>query len=127
MADDDPDDQLLTRDAFAEFTSRDCLGFADDGEALLKLLRRMEELPRLILLDWNMPRKNGYETLLALRADRRLSKIQVIVLTTSTDPSDVEAATRAGAVGFMTKPLTFEGLQLFAKEMVLRYAPEVLA
>jgi CheY-like chemotaxis protein len=126
MADDDPDDQLLTRDAFQEITPVECISFVDDGEALLSTLRTMERLPRLILLDWNMPRKNGYETLTALKSDSKFTLLPVVVLTTSTDPSDIELAIKTGAASFMTKPLAYEGLVAFAKEMLTRYAPEVL-
>ncbi|MCX6367141.1 MAG: response regulator [Armatimonadetes bacterium] len=126
MADDDPDDRLMAKDAFDECTSVDCVGFVEDGELLLALLRQLEPLPRLILLDWNMPRKNGRETLMELKADRALSSVPTVVLTTSSDPNDIEAAIALGAEGFMIKPITFEGLVAFAEEMVVRYAPEAV-
>lgn len=126
MADDDPDDRLMAKDAFDECTSVGCVGFVEDGELLLALLRQLEPLPRLILLDWNMPRKNGRETLVQLKADRALSNIPIVVLTTSSDPNDIEAAIALGAEGFITKPITFEGLVAFAEEMVVRYAPEAV-
>jgi two-component system, response regulator len=126
MADDDPDDRLLARDAFDECATMTCVGFVEDGDALLHLLGELSPLPRLILMDWNMPRKNGRETLHELKKNPSLSNIPVVILTTSTDPVDVEAANQAGAAGFMTKPVTFEGLVAFAQEMIRRYAPETL-
>jgi two-component system, response regulator len=125
MADDDPDDRMLTRDAFEECDAIDCAGFVEDGQELLELLVSLQALPRLILLDWNMPRKNGLETLHALKANPHLRGIPVVILTTSTDPVDVEAANAAGAEGFITKPVTFEGLVAIIQEMVSRYAPEL--
>lgn len=127
MADDDPDDRLLAQEAFLECDAVECVGFVEDGDALLSLLRHTDPLPRLILLDWNMPRKNGRETLLELKADPSIASVPVVILTTSTDPGDIEDANKAGAVGFMTKPVTFEGLVAFVEEMVRRYAPEALA
>jgi DNA-binding NarL/FixJ family response regulator len=59
-----------------------------------------------------------------LKADRALSSVPTVVLTTSSDPNDIEAAIALGAEGFMIKPITFEGLVAFAEEMVVRYAPE---
>lgn len=126
MADDDPDDRMLTHDAFEECDAVDCAGFVEDGQALLELLATLNPLPRLVLLDWNMPRKNGLETLHALKADSRLRGIPVVILTTSTDSVDIESANAAGAEGFITKPVTFEGLVAIVQEMVTRYAPELV-
>lgn len=126
MADDDPDDRMLTHDAFEECDAVDCAGFVEDGQALLELLATLNPLPRLVLLDWNMPRKNGLETLHAIKADSHLRGIPVVILTTSTDSVDIESANAAGAEGFITKPVTFEGLVAIVQEMVARYAPELV-
>ncbi|MBB6048728.1 response regulator [Armatimonas rosea] len=126
MADDDPDDRMLTRDAFEECDAVDCAGFVEDGQALLELLTSLSPLPRLILLDWNMPRKNGLETLHILKASPNFKSIPVVILTTSTDSVDVASANAAGAEGFITKPVTFEGLVAIVQEMVARYAPELV-
>ena len=130
MVDDDPDDRMLARDAFAECGAAAAVDFLEDGEELLEELRTEHEsqrVLRLVLLDWNMPRKNGLETLRAMKADVKLQDIPVVILTTSRDSSDIEAAYSAGALGFMTKPVTFDGLLAFAREMVDRYVPEIAA
>lgn len=129
MADDDPDDRMLAREAFEECDAVECAGFVEDGQALIELLSALnteDALPRLILLDWNMPRKNGLETLRELKQTPRLKSVPVLILTTSTDPVDVETANVAGAEGFITKPVTFEGLVAIVQEMVSRYAPELV-
>jgi CheY-like chemotaxis protein len=128
MADDDPDDRMLAHDAFAECDAVETVGFAEDGAELLERLQSLAEaqrLPRLVLLDWNMPRKNGLEALLEMKENPALRNIPVVILTTSRDSVDVAAAYNAGAAGFMTKPVTFEGLTAFIREMIARYAPEV--
>src|SRR5208283_5960293 len=91
LADDDPDDRQLTRDAFAENRLANQLHCVEDGEELMDYLRRRgkyenlrnEPLPGLILLDLNMPRKDGREALKEIKADPNLRRIPVVVLTTS--------------------------------------------
>jgi CheY-like chemotaxis protein len=118
MADDDPDDCLLVRKAFK--TSKLCndLRFVNDGEDLMDYLYRRgkykepDQAPRpgLILLDLNMPRKDGREALKEIRADATLREIPVIVLTTSKDEEDILRSYNLGANSYITKPVSFEGL-----------------
>src|SRR3954467_6028283 len=91
MADDDPDDRQLTKEAFAEARLANDLRFVEDGVELLDYLNRRGKFaapatsprPGLILLDLNMPRKDGREALEELKQDPRLRTIRVVVLTTS--------------------------------------------
>lgn len=118
MADDDDDDRLLARDALAESQISSELRFVENGEELLDYLlhrgkfEQMQEAPRpgLILLDLNMPRKDGREALREIRADPELRRIPVVVLTTSKADTDVGAIYELGANSFISKPFQFEAL-----------------
>jgi CheY-like chemotaxis protein len=125
MADDDPDDCLLVSKAFK--TSRLCndLRFASDGEDLMDYLyergkyKEPGQAPRpgLILLDLNMPRKDGREALKEIKADRVLREIPVVVLTTSKDDEDILRSYHLGANSYIMKPVTFDGLVEVVKSL----------
>ncbi len=118
MAEDDPDDRLLTREALAESRLRNGLLFVEDGEELLDYLYGRGQYtvpgraprPDLILLDLNMPRKDGREALAEIKADPDLRRIPIVVLTTSKAEEDILRTYDLGVSGFITKPATFEGL-----------------
>lgn len=115
LADDDADDRLLTAEAFAEARLANQLHTVDDGVALLDFLRRRHpftEAPRpgLILLDLNMPRKDGRQALAEIKNDPDLTRIPVVVLTTSAEEEDILRSYGLGANSYITKPVTFEGL-----------------
>lgn len=118
MAEDDADDRLLVKDALEECQWNADLRFVENGEELLDYLlrqgkyRRAEESPRpgLILLDLNMPRKDGREVLRDIRGHAELRRIPVVVLTTSKADTDIERVYELGANSFISKPVQFEGL-----------------
>jgi CheY-like chemotaxis protein len=118
MAEDDPDDRLMTREAFAECRLGNPLQFVADGEELMDYLQRRgpyaddvrHPIPGLILLDLNMPRKDGREALREIKADPQLRHIPVVILTTSKAEDDVAASYRDGANSFITKPVSFAAL-----------------
>ena len=118
MAEDDPDDRLLTREALAESRLLNGLLFVEDGEELLDYLHGRGQYaapgraprPDLILLDLNMPRKDGREALAEIKADPDLRRIPIVVLTTSKAEEDILRTYDLGVSGFITKPATFEGL-----------------
>ena len=119
MADDDEEDRELTRDALIESRLANDVRFAVDGQDLLDYLRRegayadpSVDAPRpgIILLDLNMPKKNGREALAEIKADDALRRIPVVILTTSKDEEDVFRTYDLGASSFITKPVTFGGL-----------------
>ena len=118
MADDDADDRQLTKEAFAESKLVNDLRFVEDGEQLLDYLHRRgkyaEEgaypMPGLILLDLNMPRKDGREALREIKADPRLRSIRVVIMTTSKAEEDIVRTYDLSASSYITKPVTFEGL-----------------
>ena len=118
MAEDDPDDRLLTQDALAESRLANGLHFVADGEELMDYLRRQGKYagprsaprPGLILLDLNMPKKDGREALEEIKADPSLRRIPIVVLTTSQAEEDILRSYDLGVSGFITKPVTFESL-----------------
>jgi CheY-like chemotaxis protein len=118
MADDDPDDRLLAQEAWEENRLANALHFVEDGEELMNYIHREggythladTPLPGLILLDLNMPRKDGRETLRELKADPHLRRIPVVVLTTSEAEEDILRSYDLGANSFIIKPVTFEAL-----------------
>jgi len=118
MADDDPDDRLLTQQALEESRVLNDLYFVEDGEQLLDFLARRGQYadaaqaprPGLILLDLNMPRKDGREALREIKADPDLRRIPVVVMTTSQAEEDVYRSYDLGANSFITKPVTFDRL-----------------
>jgi CheY-like chemotaxis protein len=133
LADDDPDDRQLTRDAFAENRLANVLNTVDDGEELLEYLQRRgryadkrdEPLPGLILLDLNMPRKDGREALKEIKADATLRRIPIVVLTTSKAEEDILRTYDLGVNSYVTKPVTFKSLVELVK-ILGRYWFEVV-
>jgi CheY-like chemotaxis protein len=118
MADDDQDDCLLVSKAFKESHLLNDLRFVGDGEDLMDYLHCRGKYgktlsaprPGLILLDLNMPKKDGREALKEIKSDAHLREIPVVVLTTSKDEEDVLRSYNLGANSYITKPVTFEGL-----------------
>ena len=118
IADDDPDDRLLAKDALQESRLANDLRFVEDGEQLMEYLRRTGNFsdpassprPGLILLDLNMPRKDGREALREIKADPELRQIPIIVLTTSKAEEDIYRTYDLGVSSFITKPVTFDSL-----------------
>lgn len=118
MADDDADDRLLAKDALAECRLANDLHFVENGEELLEYLQRrgkytqLADSPRpgLILLDLNMPKKDGREALKEIKADPELRKIPVVVLTTSKADTDIGRIYELGANSFISKPVSFDSL-----------------
>jgi CheY-like chemotaxis protein len=118
MAEDDPDDRLLSKDALEEAHLVNDLRFVHNGEELMDYLYQREKYedckdcprPGLILLDLNMPLKDGREALKEIKADPNLRIIPVVVLTTSKAEEDILRSYDMGVSGYITKPVTFEGL-----------------
>ncbi len=109
MADDDDDDCLLGRRAFEESKAPGVFQCVEDGIELLDYLLNVSPLPALILIDLNMPRKDGRQALKEIRSIRRLQGIPLVVLSTSREERDVVFSGVMGAKSFITKPATFGG------------------
>jgi CheY-like chemotaxis protein len=118
MADDDEDDRLMTKEALEEARLMNDLHFVEDGEELIEYLHRRGKYadtvtsprPGLILLDLNMPRKDGREALREIKADPDLRQIPIVVMTTSKAEEDIFRTYDLGVSSFITKPVSFEGL-----------------
>lgn len=117
-ADDDADDRLMMQEALEEARLGNKLHFVEDGEELLDYLYRRGKYaamnsaqePGLILLDLNMPKKDGREALKEIKAHPRLRHIPIVVLTTSKAEEDIYRTYDLGVNSFITKPVTFDSL-----------------
>lgn len=134
VADDDPDDRMMIEEAFIENRVANKIVFVEDGEQLMAYLRREgdyanladEPYPGIILLDLNMPKKDGREALRDLKADPNLCRIPIIVLTTSQAEEDIVRTYGLGVSSFITKPVSFEGL-VDAVRVICQYWIQIVA
>ena len=118
MADDDEEDRELTREALTDARLANHMRFVADGQELMDYLRREGAYangaeapePGIILLDLNMPKKDGREALAEIKSDPALRHIPVVVLTTSKAEEDIFRTYGLGVNSFITKPVTFAGL-----------------
>jgi CheY-like chemotaxis protein len=118
LADDDPDDREMTRKALARNRLANRFYAVADGEELMDFLRHqgrfapaeLSPTPGLILLDLNMPKKDGREALAEIKADPLLRRIPVVVVTTSKAEEDVFRTYELGSSSFISKPITLPGL-----------------
>jgi CheY-like chemotaxis protein len=112
LVEDDPGDVLMTREAFEEFLNNR-LDVVNDGEAAIAFLRKVEPYedvptPDLVLLDLNLPRRDGREVLAEIKADPSLRHIPVVVLTTSAAEEDILRSYQLHANAYVTKPVDFD-------------------
>jgi CheY-like chemotaxis protein len=123
IADDDPDDRMIIKEAFEENFFDNELTFFEDGE---KVLIKFKECgygncPSLLILDLNMPRVNGIELLLTLKKDSNTKNIPIVILSTSRNELDREKVLRLGADDFITKPFSFDKMIKITKELIEKY------
>ena len=125
VADDDVDDRLLIKDAFEDNKVSNPIAFVNDGEELMNYLQRRsgyeqlkkEPLPGIILLDLNMPKKDGRTALKEIKADENLQRIPIVILSTSKADEDISLSYGLGVSSFITKPVTYKGLCDVAKAL----------
>ena len=118
MADDDPDDRLMAKEAMEESRLSNDVRFVVDGQELMDYLHHCGKfadtgsspVPGLILLDLNMPRKDGRTALAEIKSDPTLRSIPVVVLTTSRAEEGILRTYDLGVSSYITKPVSFEGL-----------------
>ena len=118
LADDDEEDRMLACDALVESRLSNEIYCVTDGEDLMDYLNcrgkytppALAPRPGLILLDLNMPKKDGREALREIKADPELRQIPIVILTTSKADEDILRSYDCGASSFISKPVTFEGL-----------------
>ena len=127
LVEDNEDDILLEREAIADAKLVNLMFVVRDGEEALAYLRREgnyhhAQMPGLILLDINMPKKNGFEVLHEIKADPALMHIPVVMLTTSDSESDIVKSYANGACSFITKPMDFNKFGEVIKQFALYWS-----
>jgi CheY-like chemotaxis protein len=117
IADDDNDDQYMIKQAFASINLNEHVRTVNDGVELLDYLHKRGKFkdteilsPKVILLDLNMPKKDGRECLREIKANPKLKKIPIVVYSTSGNPDDIEFAYELGASSYITKPYSYQEL-----------------
>ena len=127
LVEDNEDDILLEQEALAEAKLVNLMSVVRDGEEAMAFLRREgryqnAQTPGLILLDINMPKKNGFEVLNEVKADAALVHIPVVMLTTSDSEADVVKSYAKGACSYITKPMDFDKFRDVMKQFALYWA-----
>ena len=125
VADDDAEDRMMIKEAMHENRLKNTLAFVEDGEELMDYLLHRgryaneEAFPRpgLILLDLNMPKKDGREALKEIKTNPNLKDIPVVVLTTSKAEEDIFRSYNLGVNSFITKPVSFDSLVAITKDL----------
>jgi len=109
FADDDIEDQFIIQDAFREIGFADKISFVENGEEVLKYLDNLDPqfLPALIVLDLNMPKMNGTETLRALKESEVYKNINTIIFSTSVNEKEKSECMELGAISYITKPIKY--------------------
>ncbi len=115
IAEDDADDRFLLQSAFEENNFDDTLHFVENGVELLEYLNKLltneqTVLPHFILLDLNMPKKDGREVLKEIKQNQALTGIPVIILSTTNNEHEMKRCYELGASSYITKPHSFDNL-----------------
>lgn len=117
IADDDSDDRMFLEQAMRQNGYQQDIRFVEDGEELMEYLRRQGRYnehnapwPNMLILDLNMPRKNGFQALAEIKDDPKLRRLPVIVMTTSSADEDIARTYNSGVNSFVTKPFNFNRL-----------------
>lgn len=111
LVDDDPEDIDIIKYAMELVKAEDAIYFAENGEHALDILNKnydAGDIPCLIVLDLNMPKMNGTQTLGNLKSDERFKNIPVIIYSTSINPHEKEKCRNLGAHSYITKPVSFK-------------------
>ena len=120
IADDDEDDRLLLKEAFEAAGSRLNIAFAQNGLEVFDSLNSNNQCPKVILLDLNMPRKNGLDVLKELKSNPKYNCIPVIIFSTSEVKEQIQTCYKLGASTFIIKPASFQALVTIA-HMIIGY------
>jgi len=113
LVDDNPDDIMIAKRAFAKSQIHNKIYVTHDGEEAIQFLRKegeYKDMPTtgLVILDLNMPKVDGFEVLKTIKGDKKLKSTPIIVLTSSSRPEDIERAYKLGCNSFIVKPVSFE-------------------
>jgi len=119
LADDDEDDRLFFKDAIEELKVRTVVTTVNDGVQLMEYLNAPDvQLPHVVFLDLNMPRKDGMECLREIRADARLKELSIAIYSTSSSEEDIEETFVRGANIYIKKPNDFTALKKILSEVI---------
>ena len=121
MVDDDPEDRAIIEEAMEQLDAKGKLHFAENGEqALMVLNNRLQTagIPSLVVLDLNMPKLNGTETLRAMKSNERLKHIPVVIYSTSINPLEKEKCLLLGAQDYFTKPISLQESRDIAEKLL---------
>ena len=114
IAEDDPDDRFLLKKAFEENKAEETIAFVENGIKALEFLKKIRDanhvFPNLIILDLNMPFRDGKEVLREIKEDSVLRRIPVLILSTSSNEAIIDKCYELGANTYIVKPLSFERL-----------------
>ncbi len=124
VVDDSEDDVVLLQEAFSDCPLVNFVQTVPDGETAIRYQKGQHPYagarrPGLVLLDINMPRKNGFETLTEIRNDPELRQVPVVILTTSKQESDILRAYSTGACSFISKPFNFDTMKQIAQQFAI--------
>lgn len=107
LAEDDEEDVLLFETVLSELNQDIKVVVATDGNELMKILKQVATLPEMIFLDLNMPHKNGFECLREIKSNEKWNSIKIVILSTSSQPQQIETAYKGGADLYLAKPVSY--------------------
>jgi CheY-like chemotaxis protein len=120
LAEDDPDDQEFITDALLQIDKNLTIHTVSNGNEVLRFLEKQEaaNLPQLLILDYNLPERDGADVLKQLQQDSRYKQITMIVWSTSNAPQYKTRTMQLGAAYYMVKPCTITGIEAMARQML---------
>ena len=107
LAEDDEEDVLLFKTVLSELNQSIIVTVAADGNLLMTILKQATLLPEMIFLDLNMPHKNGFECLSEIKGNEIWNSIKIVILSTSSQPQQIETAYKGGADLYLAKPVSY--------------------
>ncbi len=116
LAEDDEEDVLLFNTVLAELNQSITVKVAADGILLMTLLKQATTLPEMIFLDLNMPHKNGFECLSEIKGNERWNSIKIVILSTSSQPQQIENAYKGGADLYLAKPVSYTQFKIMMEK-----------
>ena len=120
LADDDADDRVIFSEALSEVRANQQLTVFSDGVELMNYLQQAAELPQLLFLDLNMPKKSGFECLREIRTNERYKDISIAIYSTSSSRKDIDETYNRGADVYIRKPSDYSELKLVLKKVLRR-------
>ena len=118
LADDDADDRVIFTEALGELRVARILRAFSDGVELMDFLKTTEELPQIVFLDLNMPRKSGFECLQEIRSDEKFNSVSVAIFSTSSSRQDIDETYKYGADIYIQKPNNYPELKLVLRKVL---------